>query len=132
MPSAIADGRRLCGSHLSSVLNRAVLFALSNGPVVKRLRHHPFTVKSRVRFPAGSPKKNSHLRMGVLFWQEPWESNRAALRRAQKAMCKEKTNKKRQKDYDMVKIVRYDYALLKEMGMMGKVKVPFCSGWRIY
>lgn len=26
------------------------------GPLVKRLRHHPFTVETRVRFPCGSPK----------------------------------------------------------------------------
>ncbi len=28
------------------------------GPVVKRLRHGPFTAVTRVRFPSGSPKKN--------------------------------------------------------------------------
>ena len=29
--------------------------ALLNGPMVKRLRHHPFTVVSRVRISVGSP-----------------------------------------------------------------------------
>src|SRR5699024_11620784 len=31
------------------------LVYLIYGPLVKRLRHHPFTVVSRVRFPYGSP-----------------------------------------------------------------------------
>ncbi len=29
------------------------------GPVVKRLRHRPFTAVTRVRFPSGSPKRKS-------------------------------------------------------------------------
>lgn len=66
MLSAIADGRRLCGTQGGSV-HRAeeavgrvqltgVVSSADHGPMVKRLRHHPFTVESRVRFPVGSPK----------------------------------------------------------------------------
>ena len=32
-----------------------------NGPVVKRLRHRPFTAVTRVRFPSGSPKQKGAL-----------------------------------------------------------------------
>lgn len=31
---------------------------IGRGPMVKRLRHHPFTVKSWVRVPLGSPKRS--------------------------------------------------------------------------
>ena len=39
------------------------------GPVVKRLRHRPFTAVTRVRFSSGSPKKA--LAMQVLFLSKP-------------------------------------------------------------
>ena len=37
-----------------------------NGPVVKRLRHGPFTAVTRVRFPSGSPDKKRR-RQGAFF-----------------------------------------------------------------
>ena len=37
-----------------------------NGPVVKRLRHRPFTAVTRVRFPSGSPDKKRR-RRGAFF-----------------------------------------------------------------
>ena len=40
---------------------------LPYGPLVKRLRHRPFTAVTWVRFPHGSPKKNRHP-TGYLFF----------------------------------------------------------------
>ena len=37
------------------------------GPIVKRLRHHPFTVKSAVRIRLGSPLKNLREISGFSF-----------------------------------------------------------------
>ena len=39
----------------------------AHGPLVKRLRRHPFTVESWVRFPYGSPAKFSANRVGTRF-----------------------------------------------------------------
>ena len=38
-----------------------------DGPMVKRLRHHPFTVVSWVRIPLGSPKRKSRQKPAFLF-----------------------------------------------------------------
>ena len=38
------------------------------GPLVKRLRHRPFTAVTWVRFPYGSPKNNTPAFAGVLFF----------------------------------------------------------------
>ena len=58
-----------------SVLISADLF----GPVVKRLRHRPFTAVTRVRFSSGSPKIKSiqHLLGAFVFLEMNRESNRA-------------------------------------------------------
>ena len=37
------------------------------GPLVKRLRHRPFTAVTWVRFPYGSPKKKTSIRMSSFF-----------------------------------------------------------------
>ena len=44
--------------YLSKHSAGAIVSAL-NGPVVKGLRHHPFTVESRVRISSGSPVRLS-------------------------------------------------------------------------
>ena len=39
-----------------------------HGPIVKRLRHHPFTVKSAVRIRLGSPDKKLERNLGLFFF----------------------------------------------------------------
>ena len=56
--------------HLALSENHPVRWCLENkityGPLVKRLRHHPFTVVTWVRVPYGSPAKK-HRKHPVLF-----------------------------------------------------------------
>ena len=43
---------------------------LTNGPLVKRLRHGPLKAETWVRFPYGSPKTKGHqIRCPFCFWQ---------------------------------------------------------------
>ena len=51
------------------------------GPVVKRLRHRPFTAVTRVRFPSGSPKKRALRKKCSFFWSD------AFLRNEMRTMC---------------------------------------------
>ena len=43
-------------------------FVVMLGPVVKRLRHRPFTAVTRVRFPSGSPRIKEQVRKYLLFY----------------------------------------------------------------
>ena len=58
-------------------------FVVMLGPVVKRLRHRPFTAVTRVRFPSGSPKIKEQIREYLLFYfflcLQKWESKKAAM-----------------------------------------------------
>ena len=47
------------------------------GPLVKRLRHRPFTAVTWVRFPYGSPEKFRHTRVGTFLYQNPYGNRRA-------------------------------------------------------
>ena len=42
----------------------------TNGPLVKRLRHRPFTAVTGVRFSHGSPKNNTHHLVCVIFLRD--------------------------------------------------------------
>ena len=53
-PQISAENDRFCGLH-------------TYGPMVKRLRHRPFTAVTRVRVPVGSPTKNTGNRLCFLL-----------------------------------------------------------------
>ena len=50
------------------------------GPLVKRLRHGPFTAVTWVRFPYGSPKKERHLDGVFLFLSPSYEESHLSPR----------------------------------------------------
>ena len=47
------------------------------GPLVKRLRHRPFTAVTWVRFPYGSPEKFRHVCVGTFLYQNPYGNRKA-------------------------------------------------------
>ena len=55
----------------------------TNGPLVKRLRHRPFTAVTGVRFSHGSPKKNTCTLCGCSFLSSRVHSTRQSA----KALC---------------------------------------------
>ena len=59
--------------HTRPVICSNQITATNKGPLVKRLRHRPFTAVTWVRFPYGSPKKDTP--SGVSFFWHLRESN---------------------------------------------------------
>ena len=72
-PEHTVHTRGVPSSNLGAATTKSLRNGLSEsklGPLVKRLRHRPFTAVTGVRFPYGSPKQNANSRewIGVLFW----------------------------------------------------------------
>ena len=73
----IAQLARACGSYPQcprfesrcryQKRRRYFYLRLNFGPLVKRLRHRPFTAVTWVRFPYGSPRRSSSLTSGLLL-----------------------------------------------------------------
>ncbi len=74
----IAQLARACGSYPQcprfesrcryQKRRRYYYLRLNLGPLVKRLRHRPFTAVTWVRFPYGSPKNTAHRMVGCVFY----------------------------------------------------------------
>ncbi len=60
--------RLVIGSNpISATIKTGIFYSGSSGPLVKRLRHGPFTAVTWVRFPYGSPQKSGQTLFGFAF-----------------------------------------------------------------